>query len=69
MSGWNRVYFTGGYIEVAVTLPDLNGINGSWPAVWGMSNLGRAGHGASPDPPGRIPHDPDPPPSAVAVQP
>ncbi|KAF9647162.1 glycoside hydrolase family 16 protein [Thelephora ganbajun] len=47
MSSWNRFCFTGGYIEVAVTLPGLSGVAGLWPAIWTMGNLGRAGYGAS----------------------
>lgn len=47
MSSWNQFCFTGGYIEVAVTLPGKSGIAGLWPAIWTMGNLGRAGYGAS----------------------
>ena len=47
MSSWNQFCFTGGYIEVAVTLPGKAGIAGLWPAIWSMGNLGRAGYGAS----------------------
>lgn len=47
MSSWNQFCFTGGYIEVAVTLPGLAGVAGLWPAIWTMGNLGRAGYGAS----------------------
>ena len=47
MSSWNQFCFTGGYIEVAVTLPGQSGIAGLWPAIWTMGNLGRAGYGAS----------------------
>ena len=47
MSSWNQFCFTGGYIEVAVTLPGKSGITGLWPAIWTMGNLGRAGYGAS----------------------
>ncbi|KAF8891507.1 glycoside hydrolase family 16 protein [Mucidula mucida] len=47
MSTWNKFCFTGGLIEVAVTLPGSNNVVGLWPAVWTMGNLGRAGFGAS----------------------
>ena len=47
MSSWNQFCFTGGYIEVAVTLPGKSGVAGLWPAIWTMGNLGRAGYGAS----------------------
>jgi beta-glucanase (GH16 family) len=47
MSSWNQFCFTGGYIEVAVTMPGQSGVAGLWPAIWSMGNLGRAGYGAS----------------------
>lgn len=49
MSTWNKFCFTGGLVEVAVTLPGLSNVAGLWPAVWAMGNLGRAGYGASLD--------------------
>ncbi|WVQ81378.1 hypothetical protein IAT38_003502 [Cryptococcus sp. DSM 104549] len=49
MSSWNRFCFTGGYIEVAVSLPGRSDVPGLWPAVWTMGNLGRAGYGGSLD--------------------
>lgn len=49
MTSWNQFCFTGGYLEVAVTLPGQAGIAGLWPAIWSMGNLGRAGYGASLD--------------------
>ncbi|KAF8514321.1 beta-glucan synthesis-associated protein [Hysterangium stoloniferum] len=47
ISTWNKFCFTGGRIEVSVTLPGTTGVAGLWPAVWTMGNLGRAGYGAS----------------------
>lgn len=47
VSTWNKFCFTGGRIEVSVTLPGTTGVEGLWPAVWTMGNLGRAGYGAS----------------------
>ncbi|KAF9822096.1 hypothetical protein IEO21_00090 [Rhodonia placenta] len=47
MSTWNKFCFTGGMIEVSVSLPGMNNVAGLWPAVWTMGNLGRAGYGAS----------------------
>jgi len=47
MSSWNKFCFTGGLIEANVSLPGYNNIEGFWPAVWTMGNLGRAGYGAS----------------------
>ncbi|KAF8890771.1 beta-glucan synthesis-associated protein SKN1 [Infundibulicybe gibba] len=47
IQSWNKFCFTGGLIEAAVTLPGANNINGLWPAIWTMGNLGRAGFGAS----------------------
>jgi beta-glucanase (GH16 family) len=49
VSTWNKFCFTGGLIEVSVTLPGANNIHGLWPAVWALGNLGRAGYGASLD--------------------
>ncbi|KAH9858128.1 glycoside hydrolase family 16 protein [Lenzites betulinus] len=49
MSTWNKFCFTGGLVEVSVSLPGFNNIHGLWPAVWAMGNLGRAGYGASLD--------------------
>jgi len=47
VDSWNQFCFTGGYLEVAVTLPGLNGVAGLWPAAWATINLGRAGYDAS----------------------
>lgn len=47
MSTWNKFCFTGGLVEVSVSLPGFNNVHGLWPAVWTMGNLGRAGYGAS----------------------
>ncbi|KAJ7218060.1 beta-glucan synthesis-associated [Mycena pura] len=43
----NKFCFTGGYIEASVRLPGVNNVQGLWPALWTMGNLGRAGYGAS----------------------
>ncbi|PAV20766.1 glycoside hydrolase family 16 [Pyrrhoderma noxium] len=47
ISSWNKFCFTGGYIEVNVSLPGVTDITGFWPAIWTMGNLGRAGYGAT----------------------
>ncbi|PVF94156.1 beta-glucan synthesis-associated protein [Serendipita vermifera] len=47
VTSWNKFCFTGGYIEASVQLPGSPTVNGFWPAVWTMGNLGRAGYGAS----------------------
>ncbi|KAJ7120738.1 beta-glucan synthesis-associated protein-domain-containing protein [Mycena crocata] len=47
ISTWNKFCFTGGLIVSAVTLPGTNNVQGLWPAIWTMGNLGRAGFGAS----------------------
>ncbi|KAJ7783618.1 beta-glucan synthesis-associated protein [Mycena maculata] len=47
ISSWNKFCFTGGLVVAAVTLPGINNVQGLWPAVWTMGNLGRAGYGAS----------------------
>ncbi|KAG6879217.1 hypothetical protein C0992_004359 [Termitomyces sp. T32_za158] len=44
---WNKFCFTGGLIEVNVSLPGDSTVSGLWPAIWTMGNLGRAGYGAS----------------------
>ncbi|KAK4701471.1 beta-glucan synthesis-associated protein KRE6, partial [Phenoliferia sp. Uapishka_3] len=49
IQSWNKLCFTGGRVEVAVSLPGNNNVSGFWPAVWAMGNLGRAGYGASLD--------------------
>lgn len=49
MTGWNKFCFTGGYVEVNVSLPGSPNAGGLWPAVWMMGNLGRAGYGATTD--------------------
>jgi beta-glucan synthesis-associated protein KRE6 len=49
MSSWNKFCFTGGLVEARVMLPGANNIQGLWPAIWAMGNLGRAGYGASLD--------------------
>lgn len=41
ISTWNKFCFTGGLLEVSVTLPGANNVMGLWPAVWSMGNLGR----------------------------
>ncbi|KAI0375114.1 glycoside hydrolase family 16 protein [Pilatotrama ljubarskyi] len=47
MSTWNKFCFTGGLVEARVMLPGYNNVQGLWPAIWAMGNLGRAGYGAS----------------------
>ncbi|KAG8861387.1 hypothetical protein FRB91_008253 [Serendipita sp. 411] len=47
ISSWNKLCFTGGYIEASVQLPGSPDVNGFWPAIWTMGNLGRAGYGAT----------------------
>lgn len=49
ISTWNKFCFTGGLVEVSVMLPGANNVQGLWPAVWAMGNLGRAGYGATLD--------------------
>ncbi|KAI0311695.1 glycoside hydrolase family 16 protein [Amylostereum chailletii] len=46
---WNKLCFTGGLVETAVTLPGAPSVLGFWPAVWTMGNLGRVGYGATTD--------------------
>lgn len=49
ISSWNKLCFTGGYIEVSISLPGTPRISGFWPGAWTMGNLGRAGYGATTD--------------------
>ncbi|TDL22109.1 beta-glucan synthesis-associated [Rickenella mellea] len=47
LTSWNKLCFTTGYLEVAVSLPGDGVTPGFWPAIWTMGNLGRAGYGAT----------------------
>ncbi|GAA5954848.1 hypothetical protein JCM3765_007791 [Sporobolomyces pararoseus] len=49
LQSWNKFCFTGGYMEVNLSLPGTPTAQGFWPGVWTMGNLGRAGYGASND--------------------
>ncbi|GAA5969420.1 hypothetical protein JCM11641_008110 [Rhodosporidiobolus odoratus] len=49
LQSWNKLCFTGGYIEVNISLPGANGVGGLWPGAWTLGNLGRAGYGATSD--------------------
>lgn len=50
LQSWNKFCFTGGYIEVSLSLPGRNNeAQGYWPGAWTMGNLGRPGYGASTD--------------------
>lgn len=41
--------FTGGYIEVSMSMPGNAQVQGYWPGAWTISNLVRAGYGATAD--------------------
>ncbi|KAG8826823.1 hypothetical protein FRC19_007391 [Serendipita sp. 401] len=47
LQSWNKFCFTGGYIEIAISLPGTPDAPGFWPGAWTMGNLGRAGYGAT----------------------
>jgi beta-glucan synthesis-associated protein KRE6 len=47
VQSWNKFCFTGGIIEIDITLPGHPFIGGLWPAVWMLGNLGRATYEAS----------------------
>ncbi|ORY00645.1 concanavalin A-like lectin/glucanase [Basidiobolus meristosporus CBS 931.73] len=47
VQSWNKFCFTGGYIEINVSLPGAGDVSGLWPGLWTMGNLGRAGYGAT----------------------
>ncbi|KAK9762729.1 beta-glucan synthesis-associated protein [Basidiobolus ranarum] len=49
VQSWNKFCFTGGIIEVNVSLPGSSDVPGFWPAIWTLGNLGRAGYGATTD--------------------
>ncbi|BGP42176.1 hypothetical protein JCM10450v2_006266 [Rhodotorula kratochvilovae] len=49
LQSWNKFCFTGGYIEVSISLPGTNDISGFWPGAWTLGNLARAGYGATTD--------------------
>ncbi|KAK9710769.1 beta-glucan synthesis-associated protein [Basidiobolus ranarum] len=49
VQSWNKFCFTGGILEVNVSLPGSSEIPGFWPAIWTLGNLGRAGYGATTD--------------------
>ncbi|GAA6061183.1 hypothetical protein JCM10212_002396 [Sporobolomyces blumeae] len=49
LQSWNKFCFTGGYIEVNLSLPGQPTAQGYWPGIWTMGNLGRAGYGGSND--------------------
>ncbi|KAG2185990.1 hypothetical protein INT43_002428 [Umbelopsis isabellina] len=47
LQSWNKLCFTGGIIEVNVSLPGPPNVPGFWPGAWTMGNLGRPGYGAT----------------------
>ncbi|KAF6757534.1 beta-glucan synthesis-associated protein [Ephemerocybe angulata] len=49
LQSWNKLCFTTGYIEVAISLPLSPQQFGLWPGAWTLGNLGRAGYGATND--------------------
>ncbi|KAH8918053.1 glycoside hydrolase family 16 protein [Atractiella rhizophila] len=49
LQSWNKFCFTGGYIEVNVSLPGNPNWFGLWPGAWTIGNLARPGYGATND--------------------
>ena len=49
IQSWNKLCLTGGYVEMAVSLPGDTKVQGLWPAGWLLANIGRAGYGATLD--------------------
>ncbi|KAM3589606.1 beta-glucan synthesis-associated protein [Umbelopsis sp. WA50703] len=47
LQSWNKLCFTGGIIEVNVSLPGPPNVPGFWPGAWTMGNLARPGYGAT----------------------
>ncbi|GFH05806.1 beta-glucan synthesis-associated protein [Haematococcus lacustris] len=44
VSSWNKLCFTGGYLEVRAKLPGNPQVGGLWPSIWLLGNLARAGY-------------------------
>lgn len=44
LQSWNQLCFKGSVFEVSVSLPGPAGVQGLWPGVWTMGNLGRPGY-------------------------
>ncbi|KAG8884997.1 hypothetical protein FRB97_002504 [Tulasnella sp. 331] len=49
LQSWNKFCFTGGLALVSAEIAGSSSVQGMWPAVWTMGNLGRAGFGATTD--------------------
>ncbi|RXK35873.1 hypothetical protein M231_06879 [Tremella mesenterica] len=50
LQSWNKLCFnTNAYFEVSTSLPGSPNINGWWPGIWTMGNLGRPGYGGTTD--------------------
>ncbi|GAA5893705.1 hypothetical protein JCM6882_007884 [Rhodosporidiobolus microsporus] len=49
LQSWNKLCFTEGIIEVNISLPGAHDVGGLWPGAWTLSNLVRAGYGATSD--------------------
>ncbi|KAL7422652.1 hypothetical protein Q5752_001943 [Cryptotrichosporon argae] len=50
LQSWNKMcFFRNAYVEVSVSLPGTNTVQGFWPGVWAMGNLGRPGYAATTD--------------------
>ncbi|BGP00855.1 putative Beta-glucan synthesis-associated protein KRE6 (putative) [Rhodotorula toruloides] len=49
LQSWNKFCFTGGYMEVNLSLPGGPTAQGFWPGVWTLGNLARPGYGGSND--------------------
>ncbi|KAI0239033.1 beta-glucan synthesis-associated protein [Massospora cicadina] len=49
LQSWNKVCFTGGRVEVRVSLPGDSKVSGFWPGAWLLGNLGRAGFKSTTD--------------------
>ncbi len=49
LQSWNKVCFSGGYIEFNAMLPGSVYTQGFWPGLWTMGNLGRPGYPGSND--------------------
>lgn len=49
LQSWNKMCFTGGLMEAAISLPGAGDVSGFWPGFWSMGNLGRPGYASTTD--------------------
>ncbi|GAV53267.1 hypothetical protein ZYGR_0AI05510 [Zygosaccharomyces rouxii] len=47
LQSWNKMCFNQGRVEASANLPNYGSVQGLWPGMWTMGNLGRPGYLAS----------------------